>query len=275
MFRIGYKYLFFIIISITVVLFLNGCGTKTVETFECSVTSDCSQKTCSTVSCVGNQCVNTPIPNCCGNNIQEEIEDGKPGNQCTCSADYGACEGRGKVKVGSRTFDAEYLRYFCENDVCVLGVPEENVRSVTLLTERDFNLFKLETTVTFNEPFDVAKDTFTFRVSVLDDSEDIVFPIKLTKLILKDGEILFGEKQLDSILTEVGDSVTMSSSVSYSPQEVEEVRRLSYQINYEYKKSVRDKKLPNGTYTFKSELVRDDYQERLSSKITFLRSGTE
>jgi len=253
-------------------MLIGGCGSKPVE---CSVASDCSQKTCSTASCIDNQCVFTPTPNCCGNKINESIEDGKPGNQCTCPADYGACEGRGKIKVGSRTFDTEYLRYFCENDVCVLGVPEENVRPVTLLTERDLNLFKLETTVTYNEPFDITKDILTFRVSVIDDSEDLIFPIKLTKLILKDGEILFGEKQLDSILTEVGDSVTMRLFVSYSPQEVEEVRRLIYQINYEYTKSVKDKRLPNGTYTYKSELVRDDYEDRLTSKITFLRFGTE
>ena len=154
-------------------------------------------------------------------------------------------------------------------------MPPEKITPVTLLNERNFGLFKLETTATYNNPFDVAKDTFTFRIIVKDDSENIIFPIKLTKILLKDGEVLFGEKQLDSLLTGVGDTITIKTPLFYILKQLEEDRRLTYQIDYEYMQRVKDERLPNGSYSYKNELVRDKYENRFTTKISFVKSGAD
>ena len=44
-------------------------------------------------------------------------------------------------------------------------------------------------------------------------------------------------------------------------------------MNYEYTQKVKDERLQNGSYSYKDELVRDDYQKRFTAKITFVRSG--
>ena len=152
-------------------------------------------------------------------------------------------------------------------------MPLEKVRPVTLLDERDFKFFVLETTVTFDEPFDVTKDTFAFRISLKDDSEDIIFPIKLNKIILKDGEVLFGEKELNLLLNAVGDSITINVPVIYRLKQAEEVRGLTYQINYEYNKRVITKRFLNGSVSYDFEFVRDDYQKRFTTKIILVKSG--
>ena len=251
-------------------IFLNSCGKA-----ECKKDSDCLSTTGQKVSCIDKQCKSTLIPNFCGNDKKEETEDGKPGNKCTCPQDYGKCEGRLKIGEGRRAIDSKFLMYHCDNEVCVLGVPEEDVREITLLDERDFNLFKWETTVTYNEPFDVKKDAFSFKIYVADDSDDIVFPIKLNRIILRDGELIFGEKQIELSLDAVEESITFEAPVSFNLEEPEEVKRLSYKINYEHEKRVRDQRLDDGTYSYKNELVRDDYEKRFTTKINFVRSGVE
>ncbi|MBU90564.1 hypothetical protein CMO94_03390 [Candidatus Woesearchaeota archaeon] len=269
MFKIKRIYLL-IPLLIIALFFLNSCGKA-----ECKANSDCLAKTGQKVSCIDKQCSHTIIPNFCGNDKQEEIEDGKPGNKCTCDKDYGKCEGRIKIGEGRKAVDSKFLMYHCDNDQCVLGVPEEEIREISLLDERDFSLFKLETTVTYNEPFDVKKDTFSFKISVVDDDDNMVFPIKINKIILKDGELLFGEKDMGLSLNAVGESIAFEAPVSFNLEKPEEVKRLSYKINYEHKKRVKDQRLSDGTYSYKNELVRDDYEKRFTTKINFVRSGAE
>ena len=109
----------------------------------------------------------------------------------------------------------------------------------------------------------------------MDDSNDIVFPIKLNKIILRDGELIFGEKQIGLSLDAVEESIAFEAPVSFNLEEPEEVKRLSYKINYEYEKRVRDQRLDDGTYSYKNELVRDDYEKKFTTKINFVRSGVE
>jgi len=261
--------LLFVVASFLLLILANGCG----KPAECEVNADCGKRTCSAASCVDRQCKYSTVQNCCGNKIKDSIENGKPGNSCTCPADYGACTGKAKIQVGGRTYDAQYMQYFCENDGCVLGVPLEDIRPVTLLDEGEFNLFTLETTVTYNEPFDVNKDAFAFRISLKDYKEGIVLPVDLNKILLKNGEILFGEREINSALEKVGDTVTINVPLDYHLEQVEEVGGLTYQMNYEYIQKVKDERLQNGSYSYKDELVRDGYQKRFTTKITFVRSG--
>lgn len=266
MYKIRHKYI--IIIFLILIVLISGC-----KKVECEVNSDCSSKKCNTVKCVDKKCQYSITENCCGNKLKEEIEDGKPGNKCTCPEDYGKCEGKGEIQIGSRTYDTEYLKYLCENDECVFGVDEEDIKELTLLDERDFSYFKLETLTTFNQPFDTRKDNFNFRITLKDTSEDLVLPVKINKIILRDGEVLFGEKDVEQVLNDIGEKITVEVPVTYDLEQLEEERRLSYKMDYEYTKKVKDERLADGSYSYKDELVRDDYENRFQTKIFFLRSG--
>jgi hypothetical protein len=266
-FKINVRFL--VIMLLFAAFIVGGCGKAEIE---CSANSDCNQRTCSTASCIQNQCKYTIIPNCCGNSLKEAVENGKAGSSCTCPADYGACEGKAQSIVNGRAFETEYVEKFCQQDECITGVPKEKIRQISLLDEHDFNFFIVETIVTYNEPFDASGDLFRFRISVKDDSQDLVFPIKLNKIILKDGEIVYGEKQLDLFLNGLGDTVKFDIPVFYQLENVEKVGRLSYQINYEYNKRVKETRLPNGSYSYKQELVRDDYENKFTTKLTFFES---
>ena len=269
MFKIKHKLLLLVFASFLLLILANGCG----KPAECKADADCGKRTCSAASCVDNQCKYNTVSNCCGNKIKESIESGKEGNSCTCPTDYGECTGKAKIEAGSRTYDAEYVQYSCKNDECVLGVLPEDIRPVTLLDEREFGLFTLETTVTYNEPLDAAKDTFAFRISLKDGKEGIVLPVNLNKILLKNGEILFGEKEVNLALEKVGDTVTVNVPLDYHLGQAEEVGGITYQMNYEYTQKVKDERLQNGSYSYKDELVRDDYQKRFTTKITFVKSG--
>lgn len=271
MLKIRKSHLLFFIVSVSALLLISGC-----EKAECEVSSDCSDNSCSSVSCVDKQCKYTPVPNCCGNNIPENIESGKLGNKCTCPADYGACEGKGEIKVRSRTYDTQYLEFLCdEQQKCVLDVDEKDIRPISLVDEREFSFFQMETAATFNDPLNINKDDFGFRFVLKDDHEDLILPIKLTKITLSDGEVLFGEKILDETLNGVGDSVSTKVPITYRLEQLEEERRLSYKVDYEYKKRVRDQRLEDGSYSYKTELVRDQYEKRFSTKIFLVKSGEQ
>ena len=149
---------------------------------------------------------------------------------------------------------------------------KEDVKETTLLDERDLSYFKLETLATFNKPFDTRKDYFNFRISLKDTNDALVLPIKINKILLRDGEILFGERNVDQILNGIGDQVTVRVPVTYELEQPEEQRGLSYKLNYEYTKKVKDK-FVNGSYTYKEELVRDDYEMKFQTKIFLVKSG--
>tara|TARA_Y100000294_G_C8567911_1_gene341605 strand:- start:2820 stop:3434 length:615 start_codon:yes stop_codon:yes gene_type:complete len=201
------------------------------------------------------------------------MEDRKPGNKCTCPQDYGVCEGKLQLVYGKRAVESKYLENHCENNQCTIGVPPEKVRPVTLIEERDFSFFELETTVRYNEPFDVTKDTFTFKISLKDMKDDLVLPIRFNKIILKNGELLFGEKALNIVLNGIGDSNTFNVLISSVLEKPEESGKLTYEMDYEYIRKVKDQRFDNGSYTYKEEVVRDDYQKKFTTQITFFKSG--
>ena len=106
-----------------------------------------------------------------------------------------------------------------------------------------------------------------------DYKEGIVLPVRLNKILLKNGEMLFGEKEVNLALEKIGDTVTVNVPLDYRLEQAEETGGLTYQMNYEYTQKVKGIRLQNGSYSYKEELVRDDYQKRFTTKITFVSSG--
>ena len=259
-----------------VLLALSSC-----EKPQCKTSADCSSRTCYLSKCEDKKCVYALQRNCCGNGINESIENGKPGNQCTCPQDYGKCEGKGKIKTGSRIEDATYVQYFCNSDnQCVLGVDKKDIIPLNFLDTINTGFFKASSVVRYSKPFDISKDSFEFTIKLDDFSKDLVLPVKLTniKLLLSSeyarAELLIADKELDNVLSEIGKSVILSVplNLDYRPQQAEEIGSVRYIIDYSYIKRVPSGKTPDGITLYKEELVRDRFTAS-SKQVFFVRSG--
>jgi len=226
-------------------------------------------------SCVKKKCQYSVVKNCCGNGIEEKLENGKQGDKCTCSEDFGKCEGKGSLEIRGRQYDAAYLKYLCNpQKKCIFGVDPKEVIESKLVDERDISFFILETQTTFNKPFNVLADKFKFQVKLKDAGEDLVLPVKISNIQLKEGEILFGEKNLDKSLNNVGSIINAEIAVDFRPTQIEEEHSLSYKLDYQYTKKVKTTRT-NGTWDYKEELVRDSYERRFSSRIFFVNPGEQ
>lgn len=248
---------------------------------ECKTSADCSSRLCALSKCDDKKCVYTLQKNCCGNRINESIENGKPGNQCTCPLDYGKCEGKGKIKIGARLEDASYVHYYCNVDSqCVLGVEKKDASPQNFLDTISIGFFKASSVVKYNKPFHVSRDSFDFKVALDDIGKDLVLPVRLTKLKLffsseyARTEILVAERDLDDALNGVGDVATISTplTLNYRPQEFEEAGSVRYSIDYTYVRQVLIGKTVNGTNQYAYETARSTFTAP-AKPIFFVRSG--
>lgn len=248
---------------------------------ECKIGSDCQAKTCYSSSCESKKCVYSLQSNCCGNGIKDNIEDGKPGNQCTCPQDYGKCEGKGKVKFGIRTEDAAYVHNYCNaNSKCVLGIERKDIVPQNFLDTIDIGFFKASSIEKYNKPFDVNQDSFEFKVSLDDASKDLVLPVKLTKIRLlyssdySRTEQLIAEKDLDVSLSNIGENAIIYTplTLNYKPQELEENGAVRYELSYAYTKKVVSGRTAGGGELYAAETVRATFTATTKS-IFVVRSG--
>lgn len=248
---------------------------------ECRTSSDCSSRTCFLSKCESKKCVYNLQRNCCGNQINDTTENGKPGNQCTCPQDYGKCQGKGKIRIGSRTEDAIYVHYYCNADEqCVPGVEKKDVAPLNFLDTINLGFLKASSIIKYNKPFDPARDNFEFKITLDDASKDVVLPVKLTKAKLlysseyARAELLIAEKDLDSALGGIGEYsiVNVPLTLSYRPQELEEQGSLRYSIDYTYTRQVLSGKTANGTSIYNNEIKRETFTAPVKP-VFFFRSS--
>lgn len=260
-----------------VVLMISASCTKA----ECKTGSDCAAKTCYLSSCESKKCTYTLQRNCCGNGLKDSIEDGKTGDQCTCPQDYGKCEGKSKIKIGSREEDSRYLSYHCNAyNKCILGVASNDITPQNFLDLIDPGFFKASSVIKYNKPFDASKNSFEIAITLDDTSKDLLLPIQLTKLKLLyssdygRAELLIAEKSLGNVLDAIGSTQRISTplTLEYKPQEVEESGSLRYIIDYTYTKQVISGRSPTGANIYSSEIVRGSFNSP-SKQIFFVRSG--
>lgn len=270
--RANLLFLFLVIILITI----SGC-TKA----ECRTSSDCGLKACAVAKCQDKKCVYASQSNCCGNLVKEAIENGKPGSQCTCPSDYGKCEGKGKIKIGSRTEDAQYVKYFCNVDnKCILGVERQDIAPQNFLDSINTGFFKASSVAKYNKPFDASRDIFEFSITLDDASKDLLLPVLLTKAkILYSSEysrteLLIAEKELNAVLNGVGDksSISLPLTLNYRPQEIEELGSIRYSMDYTYRKQVLAGRTSNNTNIYSNETVRASFTAPVKP-VFLVRSG--
>lgn len=253
---------------------LSGCKS------ECKTSADCQLRACSLSKCESRKCVYTPQTSCCGNGIKDAMENGRPGSQCTCPQDYGKCEGRGKIKVGQRAEDAVYAHYYCSADKCVLGVESKDAAPQNFLDTINTGFFKASSIMKYSKPFDMGREVFELKITLDDTTKDLVLPLKLTGVkMLFSGqysgtELLVAEKELDSPIAGIGESITINVplNLDYKPQEIEESGSIRYTIDYTYVKKVQTGRAQDGTILYEQQLVREKFLAP-SKQVFFVRSG--
>ena len=275
MIKIKKSQIILFLLSIIVLVIVSSC-TKP----QCKASSDCESKACFLSKCEDKKCVYALQRNCCGNRLIESVESGKPGNKCTCPQDYGECEGKGKIKIGSRTDDAAYAHYFCNsNNQCVSGADEKDISQQNVLDTISSGFFKASSVIKYNKPFDIASGNFEFTLSLDDVGKDLILPVAITniKLLFSSEyarvEQLIAEKELDVLLNGVGDKqiITTPLTFNYKPQQVEELGSLRYSIGYTYTKRVPSGRAPDGTTLYTQELVRATFTAP-AKPVLFIRS---
>ena len=269
------KFLLFLLLIVSI-LILSSCGKA-----ECKTSSDCPSQPCKISKCEDRKCAYTTKANCCGNRINESIENGKPGNKCTCPQDYGKCEGKAQVKIGSRTEDAAYAQYYCDyNNECVLGVDKKDVLPQNVLDTINTGFFKASSVLKYNKPFDMNRDIFEVKITLDDIHKDLVLPVKITGIkSLFNGdysrsELLIAEKSLDNFLSSIGESTAISVplNLGYRPQEAEEAGSLKYVVDYSYTKKVPSGRTPSGDTLYKEEISREKFNSP-TKQAFFVRTG--
>ncbi len=268
------KYVLFLLLAISLII-LSSCGKA-----ECKTSSDCSSRPCTLSKCEDKKCSYITQSNCCGNRINESIENGKPGNKCTCPQDYGKCEGKAKVKIGSRIEDAIYAGYYCDyNNECILGVEKSDVLPQNVLDTINTGFFKASSVLKYNKPFDMSRDVFEVKITLDDSHKDLVLPVKITgiKMLFNSdysrSELLIAEKSLDNSLSSIGESTAISVplNLGYRPQEAEEAGSLRYTIDYSYTKKVSSGRTPGGDTIYKEEISREKFNSP-AKQVFFVRA---
>ena len=250
---------------------------------ECEKTLDCPRRNCQLARCSQEKCFYEAQKNCCGNRLNESIEDGMKGGKCTCPQDYGKCEGKPKIKVGARWEDTAYLHYFCnEKQECILGIENKDLAVQNFLDQIDTYYFKMSSIPKFIKPFDVNSNQFEFRISLDEAHEELVFPVRVTKLkVLYSSqnarvEQLIADRDLDIFFNQVGDGALVNTflNLQYRPKEYEELGSFRYSIDFTFEKKVPTGRTAQGEKTYAIEPDRVTYNSP-SKPIFLVRSEAQ
>ncbi len=273
--KIRYDKFILFLLLIAVLFIVTSCAKA-----ECKTSSDCASRICAVSKCEDKKCVYTQQNNCCGNRINETIESGRPGNKCTCPQDYGKCEGKAKVKIGSRIENSVYAHYYCDyNSQCVLGVEKKDVLPQNVLDIINTGFFKASSILKYSKPFDMNRDVFEIKITLDDTHKDLVLPVKITgiKILFKGdfsrSELLIAEKNFENLLNNIGESTTINVplNLGYKPPEVEEAGVLKYTVDYSYTKRVPSGRTPTGDTIYAEEVAREKFNSP-TKQVFFVRS---
>ncbi len=265
------KIKFVIVVLIFVMLLVSGCK-------ECKVSSDCNSRVskdyssystkCLDVACVNNKCEIDVITNCCGN---RRCEANAGENKCLCEKDCGKCSGKGEIKIGSRTYDTEYLEYGCKDNECALIMDDSLIRGIDLIHDREFSYFKIGITSSLDQPFNIDSSKFKVKIQLEDTNEHLVLPVVITSLKLIERELMIGEKEFDGTLNGVGDYFTESIPINEDcMQNIEEEKRPSLVIDYTYIIEERTGHDSEGNPIYENKVKRETYTKSYSSKLFFV-----
>lgn len=221
---------FFLIGIVIFSITISGCSRVADSKDSCKLDSDCQDKKCMNKLCENKMCNYNPISNCCGNGIKEDIEDGVPGSSCSCPEDYGPCQGPVN----------EYLEYVCNEDLsCAMEVKKSLLKLLTKTNNVDLDKISLAIVSTYNQPFNLKKDTINIDFLVKSMSELInEFKIKKITLLMREKQdrmVKLGEKEVEKYLWDVGDKVEEKLIPNFVTNNTSnKLKDLIIQVDYEY-----------------------------------------
>ncbi len=232
----------------------------------CEYNTDCRRK-CFTGSCVDGKCSYSIVEGCCGNYVCEDGED-----YCNCKIDCKKkCDGKvvvGKTRTGKSIY-ADYLGYSCQEtngkSRCVLGVEKSRIVPKTVVDTQSFGAFKLQTKISYNEPFDIKKDYVTLEFSLKDASDNLVYPVKINEIRVMSSSVLLGGRQTIIELGSLGSSASRKIALDNTKLMVpESKKKLKIEVDYEFTKKLgsREETLRNTyKYTIGSVVLYDATME--------------
>ncbi len=172
-------------------------------------------------ACVDGFCTHNPVPNACGNFICDAGFE----NKCSCPSDCGPCSG----PAGA------YTTFTCLNQQCVAQLnPGVAVAPQSLFDDRNLNVFHLQNTYSYNQPFDVKKDKLSLQFTLYNKQDD-VSDVKITSVRLLEGTNVISTAAKSLSLGNIGSTGTIDLQVP--PQEKPEIdKTVTLRIDYDYSK---------------------------------------
>ena len=228
----------FLLVIVSVFLFLSACSSEEKENKEdtCKVDSDCATKTCQKATCSKEKtCKYTKKDNCCGNSKCEATE-----NSCSCKDDCKqACEGQVQIdEKNKKPVYAKFLEQKCDGEgkasTCEVMIDEQFTTPQTVTTEKKLSDLKFGITTTYTKVIDPTKANIKVAIKITDDSPNLIFPVTIKSIKLLSGQLLLGQKDVDEVLTAVGEETVQPIKISYKPSICEEEKKVSIKIDYEY-----------------------------------------
>lgn len=222
-----------LMVLVLALVFIAGCGG------ECKVDSDCTRKNaCFTAKCEAKLCVQTALPDCCGNDIPETNEGGLEGNKCTCPSDWGLCagpvEGSTLLEIGCNEEKTE-----CAS---ILDPSKQQEKVFSHDLRSTIGTLKVDTRLKL--PFNIDKDLVNIRFE-LPDPKTGFQDITLTKLELfgtnvKKEKVELAEKDLDRVFW-TPDTVIEEELIIKPKTKVvdEELSSLKLKISFKYNEERR------------------------------------
>lgn len=224
------------------VLFLAGCKGQ------CRIDSDCPGKPCYDVSCQERECVQTSVPNCCGNARCEKGEDA-----CSCQVDCGRCEGK----------EGKYLEKLCLDNQCQVGLDRAKIQIQSLTHSKDLTGFKINVLASIDQPFDVDMSTMYFEAEMTDRKENVEMP-KLSKVqvLAKSNrqEVILGEKDFNRPFWNIGSKISDKINLHYPFEKKENEVEAFIRVFYEYTEKIGGER----------KIRRTQYDKTLGSKMIFV-----
>jgi hypothetical protein len=236
------------ILLIVLIVGLTGCSkpkttTKTGNTSQCKTDDTCitllskTLKQCMTAYCTSGICKTRIMQNCCGNNISEEIEDGVPGNKCTCPKDYGICNSTVKyTDAVNKLVTAKYIVRKCVENDCRIVYDESLQRDSEFFNIWNGAGFTINTYVTYSNPFYEDNTLLDVTMKLKDyELEKLQPPIVINEIRLMEGTKILSRINPSLTLDTIDQTTNATINVKYYDFIYpEEPKSLILSIDYEY-----------------------------------------
>jgi hypothetical protein len=212
----------------------------------CDDNNDCTKDTCGPKT--EYKCTHEIEADCPSNGICEPGE-----NKCTAPFDCGPCSG-----AYLSTMELE-----CDQDICYKKIISSQTKTQT--QEKSLSVCELDVRISYTNPSDGKNDNISVDITMLNAKDTFVSPFSIKEIELDEGNIIIGQKTVDSNLAGPGKSINNINVPLNIPFDFDEQEKsINVKVIYEYSKLQNQKKV--GPY-------RESFSIRLNDRIMFSNTG--